>query len=91
MNRIAYIAAALALSSWCGLAVAGDAAAGKAAFEAHCAECHFADDFAGEAEGDIAGFMAEVRSGAVEHESEEPTTISDADAANIVAFWASQE
>lgn len=91
MKKFTYLAVSLVLLSWCGFAVAGDAAAGKAAFDAHCSECHYADDFAGESASDIAGFLADIRSGATEHESDEPTTISDADAANIVAYWASQE
>ena len=91
MKKFTYLAVSLALLSWCGFAVAGDAAAGKATFDEKCSECHYADDFAGESASDIAGFMSEVRSGAVEHETDEPQTISDADAANIVAYWASQE
>ncbi len=70
---------------------AGDAAAGKTVFDAKCAECHYADDFAGESESVIAGLVAEARSGAFEHEDPSVTEISDADVANIVAYWASQE
>ena len=91
MKYTAFVLASVALLSWCGLASAGDAAAGKAVFEEKCAECHYADDFSGESESDIAGFVAEARSGAIDHESETVKEISDADAANIVAFWASQE
>ncbi|MGI9264848.1 MAG: c-type cytochrome [Gammaproteobacteria bacterium] len=91
MKKTVYMLASMALMSWCSLATAGDAAAGKAVFDAKCAECHYADDFSGESESDIAGFMAEARSGAIDHESETVKEISDADAANIVTFWASQE
>ena len=91
MKKFTYLAVSLALLSWCGFAVAGDAAAGKATFEENCSECHYADDFAGESESDIAGFLSGVQSGEVEHQSDAPKSISDADAANIVAFWASQE
>ena len=91
MKYTAVVLASMTLMSWCSLASAGDAAAGKAVFDEKCAECHYADDFTGESESDIAGFMAEARSGAIDHESETVKEISDADAANIVAFWASQE
>jgi cytochrome c553 len=91
MKKFTYLAVSLALLSWCGFAAAGDAAAGKATFDEKCSECHYADDFAGESADDIAGFLAGVQSGEVEHESVVVTEISDADAANIVAFWASQE
>jgi mono/diheme cytochrome c family protein len=91
MKKFTYLAVSLALLSWCGFAVAGDVAAGKATFDEQCAECHYADDFADDSESDISGWMKGVRSGAVEHESEAPGNISDADADNIVAFWVSQE
>ena len=91
MKKFTYLAVSLALLSWCGFAVAGDAAAGKAEFDAHCAECHYADDFAGESESDIAGMLSDVRSGEFEHESDEAKALSDADVANIAAYWASQE
>jgi mono/diheme cytochrome c family protein len=91
MKKFSYLAISLALVSWCGFAVAGDAAAGKATFEAQCAECHFADDFAGDSAGDIAKLIDEVRSGAIEHEADAPKKMSAADAANIAAFWASQQ
>ena len=91
MKKFSYLAISLALVSWCGFAVAGDVAAGKATFEAQCAECHFADDFAGDSADEIAGYMAEVQSGAIEHESDAPKKMTAADAANITAFWASQQ
>jgi mono/diheme cytochrome c family protein len=84
--------AAVPLLFWGAAAAAGDADAGKAAFEANCADCHYADDFAGESAGDIMAMIKAVKSGEVEHKAKESTdALSDADVANIAAYWASAE
>ena len=64
--------------------------AGKATFEAKCAECHYEDDFAGEAEADILGMIQAVKS--AEHKGKGETAgLSADDEANLAAFWASFE
>lgn len=89
MRILKIVVVALPLSLWGLVANAGgDAAAGKAAFEAGCGECHYEDDFSGESEADILAMIQSVKSGEVEHKGE-AGGLSDADAANIAAFWAS--
>ena len=63
----------------------GDAAAGKALFEADCGECHYDDDFEGESEADILGMIK----GADDHKGDHIEKLDDAAKANIAAFWAS--
>ncbi len=66
----------------------GDVDAGKSAFEASCADCHYEDDFAGETEADIAGLIKGVMAGEVEHKSD-LSGLSDTDVANLAAYFAS--
>jgi cytochrome c553 len=68
-----------------GTAQAGDAAAGKAKAEA-CADCHEAADFAGEDAATLTQMIKDVASGKTKHKMK--VTVSDADAADIAAFWA---
>lgn len=89
MKRLIPAIIALPLLLWGAGAIAGDAAAGKATFDEKCAECHYPDDFEGESVDAIAGFIGEVKSGAAEHKDKVVTEISDEEAANIAAFWAS--
>lgn len=67
-------------------AVAGDAAAGKAKADA-CADCHEAADFAGEDVSALTQMIKDVASGKTKHKAK--IEVSDADAADIAAFWAS--
>ena len=78
---------------WAAGATAGDAAAGKAAYEEKCADCHEADDFAGETKEDILGFMAEVKADATGTKDKDKAhaAMTDEDKANIAAYWASVE
>ncbi len=70
-----------------GPALAGDAAAGKAKADA-CADCHEPADFEGVSEADILKSIKDVVAGEIEHKKEK-VTVSDADAADIAAYWAS--
>ncbi len=65
-----------------------DIKAGKAAFEATCATCHYQDDFAGESKDSILGMIKGVASGEVEHEAE-LKGLSEEDIANLASFFAS--
>ena len=67
-------------------AVAGDAAAGKAKADA-CADCHDPADFAGEDVAALTAMIKDVASGKTKHKSK--IEVSDADAADIAAYWAS--
>jgi len=73
---------------WGGSASAADAEAGKAVFEANCADCHYEDDFAGESADSIVARIKSVTGGQMEHKGD-ASGLSDEDIANIAAFWAS--
>jgi len=91
IKKLSLLAAA-PLLFWGSVSTAGDVAAGKAAFDANCGECHYEDDFSGESVEDIMGMINGVKSGEVEHKgSEETAAVSDADLANIAVYWASIE
>lgn len=68
-----------------GTAQAGDAAAGKAKADA-CADCHEAADFAGEDVAALTQSIKDVASGKAKHKSK--IKVTDADAADIAAYWA---
>ena len=68
-----------------GTALAGDAAAGKAKAEAW-ADCHEPADFAGQDAAAIAQQIKDVVGGKTKHKSK--IQVSDADAADIAAYWA---
>lgn len=68
-----------------GTAQAGDAAAGKAKAEA-CADCHEAADFAGQDVGALTQMIKDVVAGKTKHKAK--VAISEADAADIAAYWA---
>ena len=80
----------LAFVLWSGVAGAHDVEAGKAFFEANCADCHYEDDFAGESVETITEAVQGVYSGATEHDPS-LSGFSAEDMANVAAFWASYE
>jgi len=67
---------------------AGDAEAGKAVYEANCAECHYEDDFAGSSTEEIVTMITSVRSGGTEHKGD-TSGLSDEDIVNIATYWSS--
>lgn len=84
------ILVSLAFVLWAGAAGAHDVEAGKAFFEANCADCHYADDFAGESVESITTAVQGVYGGETEHQSD-LSGYSAEDMANVAAFWASYE
>jgi cytochrome c553 len=82
--RVLLVATAASLLAF-GTAQAGDAAAGKAKADA-CADCHEAADFAGEDAAKLTQMIKDVVAGKTKHKAK--VTLSDADAADIAAFWA---
>ena len=88
MRAMKGILLALPLALWGLSASAADVEAGKAVFEAACADCHYEDDFAGESAADITAMIKSVAGGQVEHKAD-ASGLSDADVENIAAFWAS--
>ncbi len=102
MNKKIIVAAlSCALAGAWGVALAGDAAAGKAK-AAMCASCHGPDGnspapafpkLAGQHEAYLVDAMKQYKSGARKNAMMKPMVdpLSDADIANLAAFYASQK
>lgn len=89
MKRLIPLILLLPLTFFFGSAVGGDEAAGKATFDSKCADCHYADDFAGEAAGNIANLIKADKTKAAHEGKADLSTLSDSDIANVAAFLAS--
>jgi cytochrome c553 len=88
MNWVTLVMASGALA-FSGAALAGDAAAGKAKAEM-CMDCHEpAEDFAGASADEIAGKIKTIVSGQMKHQKK--LALSDADVADIAAFFAAAD
>lgn len=82
--------AAVSLACICSPAIAhGDAEAGEATFEENCANCHFEDDFADEADSVLKAMILAVINGEIEHRGDF-SDLSEQDAANLAAFLEQQ-
>jgi mono/diheme cytochrome c family protein len=87
LNRLLVVAVAgLGVAGW-SLAANADAAAGKAKFEATCADCHEAGDFEGEDAGALADTIKKIAGGQMKHKAD--IKLSDAEIADVAAFMAS--
>ena len=78
---VALVAMSMAMASGTALA---DAAAGKAKFEAQCAECHEAGDFEGTAAKEIGETLTHMAAGHVKHKT--PIKLSTAEIAAVAAY-----
>ena len=86
VTRIFAVAiATLGLAGFSGVASA-DAAAGKAKFEATCAECHEAGDFAGEDAAALGATLKKMVAGQQKHKT--ALKLSDAEIADLAAYMA---
>ena len=86
VTRIFAVAiATLGLAGFSGVASA-DAAAGKAKFEATCAECHEAGDFAGEDVAALGVTLKKMVAGQQKHKT--ALKLSDAEIADLAAYMA---
>jgi mono/diheme cytochrome c family protein len=74
--------ATLGAAGW-GMAANADAA-GKAKFEAACAECHEAGDFAGEDAKGLADTIKKIVAGQQKHKNK--LTLTDAEIASLASF-----
>jgi mono/diheme cytochrome c family protein len=74
--------AAVGAAGW-GMAAQAD---GKASFEANCAECHEAGDFAGEDAKALADTIKKIAAGQQKHKSK--ITLTDAEITSVAAFMA---
>ena len=77
--------ATLGLAGFSGVASA-DAAAGKAKFEATCAECHEVADFEGEDAAALSATLKKMVAGQQKHKT--PLKLSDAEIADLAAHIA---
>jgi cytochrome c553 len=85
MRMLAVSFATLALAGFSSSASA-DAAAGKAKFEAACAECHEAADFEGESAQALTDSMKKIVAGQQKHK--QALKLSDAEIADLAAYIA---
>ena len=86
MSKVLMVAVAgLGMAGW-GMAANADAA-GKAKFDAACAECHEAGDFEGEDAKALADSIKKIASGAMKHKSK--ITLSDAEITSVAGYMAS--
>ena len=84
VTRILAVAiATLGLAGFSGVASA-DAAAGKAKFEATCAECHEAGDFEGEDAAALTATLKKMVAGQQKHKT--ALKLSDAEIADLAAY-----
>jgi cytochrome c553 len=87
LRRSLLMLSAAASFAVAGTAGAADAAAGKSAAGV-CAECHVpAEDWKGISEADLNTMIKGVVAGSAKHPKK--LELSDADVANIAAYWAS--
>ncbi len=76
-----------ALLTLTGGATAADLEAGKAKVEQVCGKCHEAADWKGKSEAEIRSRIQDVLAGKTKHPKK--LDVTDADIANIAAYWAS--
>lgn len=81
------IVAMVASLLWLDGAAAADIAAGKAAANAKCVQCHEADDWEGESAASLEGLIRDIVAGKVKHKNK--LTLSPAEIADIAAYWGS--
>ncbi len=86
---------AIAFSFFSPLAMAhsgleeGDAEIGKATFEENCANCHYEDDFADEADSVLEAILLAILNGEIRHRGGF-RGLSEKDIANLAAFLEDQ-
>ena len=71
-----------------GAAIAGDAAAGKAKHDEICSACHEKADWAGKDAAAVEAQIKDVVAGKTKHKKK--ITLTDAEAADVAAFWSSK-
>jgi mono/diheme cytochrome c family protein len=77
--------AALVLFLLCPGAQAADVKAGKTVAQAQCVQCHAARDWDGEDAASLESLIRDIVAGKVKHRQK--LNLSDADIANIAAYW----
>lgn len=88
LHKLMLLSTAWLMIALAGSVQAADVPSGKAKAEAICNECHEPADFEGETEADLQSLIKDVVAGKVKHPKK--LELSDADIANIAAFWAAE-
>ena len=86
-KKIVTAASIVTLMAWAAGVQAADVAAGEAKAEEMCSECHDPADWEGEDAASLEAMIKGVVSGEVKHKKK--LDLSDAEIANIAAYWAS--
>ena len=84
-SRISPAVATLCVVLAAPAAMAADAAAGKAAAQSKCIQCHEADDWEGESAASLESLISDIVAGKVKHKGS--LQLSPAEIADIAAFW----
>lgn len=87
LQRSIMLSVSVLLIGTAGAVQAADAPAGKEKVDAVCGECHEAADWQGTSEAQLQALIKDVVAGKVKHPKK--LSLSDADIANIAAYWAS--
>jgi mono/diheme cytochrome c family protein len=85
MRNVWTVMAAAMLCAWGVSARAADMAAGKAAAQAKCSQCHDADDWEGEDATSLESLIRDIVAGKVKHRGK--LDLSSAEISNIAAYW----
>jgi len=88
MNRLILLAFCMPLGLFCSTALGADKAAGEATFQAQCAECHYVDDFAGEAPADLIVLITQDDTLAAHEGKAKLSALSADDVANLAEYLA---
>ena len=67
----------------------GDAKAGEATFEENCANCHYADDYADEADSVLEAMLLAILNGEIRHRGGF-SGLTEEDVANLAAYMEQQ-
>ena len=81
------LAAAAMVLACSPLAYGADVAAGRAAAQAKCAQCHEADDWEGESAASLESLIRDIVAGKVKHKNR--LELSPDEIAGIAAYWGS--
>jgi mono/diheme cytochrome c family protein len=88
MKRLFILACGLPLALFCSSALGVDKAAGEATFKAQCAQCHYVDDFAGEAPANLIVLITEDDTLAAHEGKANLSALSAEDTANLAEYLA---
>ena len=84
-NVLTVMAVAIVLFAAGGPARAADVAAGKAAAQAKCSQCHDADDWDGEDAASLESLIRDIVAGKVKHRGK--LDLSSTEISDIAAYW----